>query len=76
MNFETIILEFNEKIAIIKLNRPDKLNALNKQMFDDISNAVDLINDNNEIKAVVVTGSGEKAFAEVRKQYPIRNPEE
>lgn len=63
MNFETIILEFNEKIAIIKLNRPDKLNALNKQMFDDISKAVDLINDNYEIKAVVVTGSGDKAFA-------------
>lgn len=63
MNFETILLELNDNLAIIKLNRPDKLNALNKQMFDDLSAAVDEINNNNDIRALIITGNSEKAFA-------------
>lgn len=63
MNFETILLEINNNIAIIKLNRPDKLNALNKQMFDDLSNVADLISENENVKALVITGNSEKAFA-------------
>ncbi len=63
MNFETILLEINNNIAIIKLNRPDKLNALNKQMFDDLSTAADFISENDNIRALVITGNSEKAFA-------------
>lgn len=63
MNFETILLEINNNIAIIKLNRPDKLNALNKQMFDDLSSATDFISENDNIRAVIITGNSEKAFA-------------
>lgn len=63
MNFETILLEINNNIAIIKLNRPDKLNALNKQMFDDLSKAADLISENENIRALVITGNSEKSFA-------------
>lgn len=63
MKFETIQLEVENKIAIIRLNRPDKLNALNKTMFDDLSSAVDQIKESNTIGAVIITGNGEKAFA-------------
>jgi len=63
MNFSTILFEKKDQYALITLNRTDKLNALNKQMFDDLNDAVALIEKDNEIKALVITGSGEKAFA-------------
>ncbi len=65
MNFETILFEVNNEIgfALITLNRPDKLNALNKQLFDDLNNAIAIIETNDNIKAVILTGSGAKAFA-------------
>jgi enoyl-CoA hydratase len=63
MNFETIIFEKRENFAIITLNRPDKLNALNKQMFDDLNSAIEYIELNDDICGLILTGSGEKAFA-------------
>lgn len=63
MNFETIIFEKKERYAVITLNRPDKLNALNKQMFDDIDKALEAIELDESIRGLIITGSGEKAFA-------------
>lgn len=63
MEYQTIIFEKYENYAVITLNRPDKLNALNKQMFDDLSSAVNIIELDESIRALVITGSGEKAFA-------------
>lgn len=63
MSYETIILEKKDNYALITLNRPDKLNALNKQMFDDLEDALINIELDESIKALVLTGSGDKAFA-------------
>ncbi|MBI3258052.1 MAG: enoyl-CoA hydratase/isomerase family protein [Ignavibacteriae bacterium] len=63
MTFETLLFEKKIGYAIITLNRPDKLNALNNQLFSDLSQAVSLIADDTEIHAAIITGTGSKAFA-------------
>lgn len=63
MNFETILFEEKNGYAQITLNRPDKLNALNKQLFDDLNSAIEIIERTESIAAVLLTGAGEKAFA-------------
>ncbi len=63
MIYETIIFEKKSNYAIITLNRPDKLNALNRQLFDDLDNAIQKIELDKEIYALILTGIGEKAFA-------------
>lgn len=60
--YSTIITELTDEILTITINRPDKLNALNKEVFTDISNAVDEINNNPAIKSAIITGYGPKAF--------------
>jgi len=62
MNFETIIFEKKGNIAEIRLNRPDKLNALNNQVFNELNQAITMIELDESIWAVVLTGEG-KAFA-------------
>ncbi|UFS95692.1 enoyl-CoA hydratase [Nocardia huaxiensis] len=61
-DFETILLERKGRVALITLNRPKALNALNSQVLADISAALDELENDNEIGAVVLTGS-ERAFA-------------
>jgi enoyl-CoA hydratase len=63
MDYSTIIFTRKDGYAVITLNRPDKLNALNKQMFDDLDDAFKTIELDNTIKALILTGAGEKAFA-------------
>ena len=63
MEYATIIFEKKENYAVITLNRPDKLNALNQQMFDDLDDAARRIELDESIKALIITGTGEKAFA-------------
>lgn len=63
MNFETIILEKKDNYVQITINRPEKLNALNDQVFNDLDDAITAIELDRDIKALVITGSGEKAFA-------------
>ena len=60
--YTTIVTELSEGIYTLTINRPDKLNALNKDVFTDLSNAVDEIQDNPEIKSAIITGAGLKAF--------------
>ena len=60
--YTTIITELSEGIYTITINRPDKLNALNKDVFTDLNNAVDEIQNNPEIKSAIITGAGAKAF--------------
>jgi enoyl-CoA hydratase len=62
MQFETILFEIENGTAIITVNRPDKLNALNKQVFNDIEDAVTEVLINHEIKSAIITGAGPKAF--------------
>ena len=63
MNYSTITFEKHTGYAIITLNRPDKLNALNKTMFDELNDAVIGIEIDSDVRALIITGSGEKAFA-------------
>ena len=60
--YSTILTEEADGILTITINRPDKLNALNKEVFTDISNAIDEVNNNPSIKSAIITGSGPKAF--------------
>jgi len=60
--YTTIVTELSAGIYTITINRPDKLNALNKDVFTDLSNAVDEIQNNSAIKSAIITGEGAKAF--------------
>ncbi|TNE70959.1 enoyl-CoA hydratase [bacterium] len=61
--FETLLLEVDEEgLAVITINRPQKLNALNSQVLSELEDVVHEINDREDIFAAILTGSGEKAF--------------
>ncbi len=59
---QTLILSLEKNIFTITINRPDKLNALNKMVFDELNTALDEVYTNNEIRSVIITGAGHKAF--------------
>ncbi len=59
---QTIVLNIENGIAVLTINRPDSLNALNKQVIVDLAEAVSSIEADSTIRCVIVTGSGEKAF--------------
>jgi len=63
MDYKTIIFEKKDNYVILTINRPDKLNALNKQVFYDLYDAITEIELDDDIKAVILTGTGDKAFA-------------
>jgi enoyl-CoA hydratase len=60
--YKNIILEKNPPAAVVTINRPDKMNALNNQTLSEIAQAFDELRSLKQIKGVVVTGAGEKAF--------------
>lgn len=60
--YQTILTELNDGILTITINRPDKLNALNKDVIGDLGQAMEEVYNNPAIKAVVLTGSGTKSF--------------
>lgn len=62
MEFKNIIFEKNGKIAIISINRPKALNALNSETLKELDCVVDMVAEDNDIYAVILTGAGEKAF--------------
>lgn len=60
--YETILVETEQHICTITINRPDKLNALNKTVMDELNKAIDEVYNNPDIKSAIITGSGNKAF--------------
>lgn len=62
MLFENILVEKNNAVATITINRPTKLNALNKATIEELHNAFKELESDDAIRAIIVTGSGEKAF--------------
>ena len=52
----------DEGIAIIKINRPDVLNALNKEAMSELSTAIDILGADDKIRVVIITGAGERSF--------------
>ena len=62
MEFKTVLFEVAGGVATVTINRPDKLNALNSEVLVDLANAFTSINADPEIRAAILTGSGDKAF--------------
>ncbi len=62
MDFSTIKTELDNNIFTITINRPDKLNALNKTVLEELNIAMESVYNDEKIKAVIITGAGEKAF--------------
>ena len=60
--YQTLLTSLENGVYIITINRPDKLNALNKDVFTDLNNAVTEIESNAAIKSAIITGAGPKAF--------------
>lgn len=59
---QTVTLKIENQIASVTINRPDALNALNKQVIADLTEAVQQIEKDQTVRCVIVTGSGAKAF--------------
>jgi enoyl-CoA hydratase len=62
MCYENIVLDINEGVATLTFNRPKALNALNAALLTELSQALDLIALNEDVRVLVLTGSGDKAF--------------
>jgi len=62
MNYNNITFTKEEGIGHLTINRPDKLNALNVETIDELSRCLDEIAADDEVKVVILTGAGEKAF--------------
>ena len=62
MNYENILFENKNHIGIVTINRPDKLNALNKKTISELDQVFDKIKVDSEIHIIIITGTGEKAF--------------
>src|SRR5688572_25248772 len=77
MTYQTLLFDLRDGIAFITINRPDKLNALNDQVVEDLRDAVDRIATDPAIRGVLITGAGPKAFiagadiADLARQGPI-----
>lgn len=61
MEFETILFEVEDRVAVVTLNRPERLNAWNEEMGDELARAMKRCDEDDEIRAVVITGKG-RAF--------------
>lgn len=57
-----VLLEPMGEIAIIKINRPDALNSMNLDVIWELSKTIDIVGADESIKAVIITGSGERSF--------------
>ena len=72
MSYNNILIEKEENIAILTINRPNQLNALNSETIAELSNAFKSLETDRSVKAIIVIGSGEKAFvagADIKEFY-------
>jgi len=60
--YQTLLTDLQEGTLLITINRPDKMNALNKDVIGELSQVMDEVYQNAEIKSAIITGAGEKAF--------------
>lgn len=62
-SYDTLALETDrDGVALLTVNRPDKMNALNAEVLDELSEAIEFLAEDDDVSAVIVTGAGEKAF--------------
>ena len=62
MTYQNLIIEQDHHIATVFINRPEALNALNKQTISELSAAFGTLENDNNIRVIILTGSGEKSF--------------
>ncbi|MCV2867039.1 enoyl-CoA hydratase [Defluviimonas sp. WL0002] len=62
MAYETIVVEVEDSVALIRLNRPEALNALNSRLLEELAAAVSAADSNDKVRCIILTGS-DKAFA-------------
>ncbi len=60
--YTTLQTSLTDNILLITINRPDKLNAINKMVMSELDKVIDEVYINQDVRAVIITGSGEKAF--------------
>ena len=62
MKFENLLIDTNDMVSVITINRPNKLNALNILTINELHLALELLSNTDDCKVIIITGSGEKAF--------------
>jgi enoyl-CoA hydratase len=62
MAYETLIVEIEDYVALIRLNRPEALNALNLKLLTELATVLQSADTNDKVRCIIITGS-EKAFA-------------
>jgi len=62
MPYDYVLIDREDNIAILTINRPDKYNALNDDVVADISAALDELAADDDVRAIIITGAGDKAF--------------
>ncbi len=62
MDYQTILVEIKNRIAYLTINRPDKLNAVNLQVIDEVKQAFQSFEKDTNVGVIILTGAGEKAF--------------
>jgi enoyl-CoA hydratase len=81
MSYENLLLEKKDGVAIVTVNRPDKLNALNDRTMAELDLAFTALAADADVRGVILTGAGEKAFvagadiAELATQSPVQGKE-
>lgn len=78
MHYSTLQTALENSILTITVNRPEKLNALNKMVLDELDRAIDNVYSDDKIKGVIITGAGEKAFvagADIAEFVAAKNDE-
>ena len=63
MDYEHLLLDIRDHVGIIKLNRPEVLNAMNRRLFNEIDTAVGQLESDDDVRAIVLTGAGDRAFS-------------
>ncbi len=80
MKYEHLLLDIENNIGVIKLNRPEVLNAMNRKLFSEIDDAVTQLEEDDSVHAIIFTGAGERAFSagadihEMAEQARMENP--
>src|SRR5688572_26471962 len=76
--YNALLTSLEDHLFTITINRPDKLNALNREVLDELASVIEEVYTNSDIKAVILTGSGQKAFvagADI-SEFSTTQPEE
>lgn len=76
MAYENILFEVQDRVGVLTFNRPKALNALNPKTLDEVDSVVERVRRDDEVRVLVLTGAGEKAFvagADI-SEFPKMNP--